>query len=145
MSLNVYTNREDIPKGMQFINYNDKFFLSTSLRNDKFSGMVMKKIDKAEFHSRDTFIGRDKSLGALNKEHLSTGCKTLLNIINNSDKCFDVMECGQNALELLPIITEGNILWINPVLHFIGDAECDIIIHDNRFTAFRKFLQYIMD
>lgn len=145
MSLRIYTDKKEVPANTEVIGYNDKFFDGVLLSNDEISSIVMNKIDHATYNSPTTFIGRDKSLGALNKEHLSTGCKTLLNIITNPDKCFDVVECGQNALALIPFIKEGNILWEVPILHYRGNAKCDIIIHDKRFTDFRRFLSYIMD
>ena len=145
MSLKIYTDKKDIPKDMMFINYNDLFFAGETLLNDDISNEIMKSIDKAAYSSPNTFVGRDKSLGSLNKGLLSTGCKTLLNIANNPDKCFDVVECGPNALSMLPLITEGNILWEVPVLHYRGNIGCDIIINEKHFTDFRKFLSYIMD
>lgn len=59
------------------------------------------------YNSPATFIGRDPSLGALYKQHLSTGTKTLLNVLNHPDKCFSTIECGYNALTLLMGFTEG--------------------------------------
>ena len=145
MSLRIYTNRKEIPKEIDIIDYNDKFFDGTTLKDDKLSKYIMNKIDKAQYSSEHTFIGRDETLGKLNKNHLSTGCKTLLNIVGNPDKCFDIVECGQNALSLLHLIKNGNVLWRNPILHFVGNAECDILIDDKHFTDFRSFLKYIMD
>ena len=145
MSLRIYTDKKDIPSNLTVINYNDKFFDGVTLSDSEISNKIMNAVDHAKYSSPNTFVGRDESLGNLNKEHLSTGCKTLLNIISNPDKCFDVIECGQNALALIPFIKEGNILWKTPVLHFRGNAECDILIDGKHFTNFRKFLSYIMD
>lgn len=44
------------------------------------------------YNSPATFIGRDPSLGALYKQHLSTGTKTLLNVLNHPDKCFSTID-----------------------------------------------------
>lgn len=145
MSLNIYTSINNIPKDLSIISYNDKFFNSVPLSNDIISSHIMKKIDNAVYESENTFIGRDSKLGSLNKEHLSTGCKTLLNVIQHPDKCFDIIECGQNVLALIPMIKNGNILWKNPTLHYVGDSDCDIVIDGKHFTEFRKFLSYIMD
>ena len=144
MCLRIYTDKKEIPPNIKFVDYNDMFFNGGILQSDKISKLVMQKIDGAEYGTENTFIGRDKSLGKLNKEHLSTGCKTLLNIVANPDKCFDVIECGPNALQLLPLIKDGNIYWNVPVLHYVGNADCDIRIHDKHFTDFREFLGYIM-
>ncbi|MGN0153208.1 MAG: DUF4869 domain-containing protein [Lachnospiraceae bacterium] len=145
MSLRIFTDKSEIPSDMKLIDYNDLFFNGQSLADDEVSEIVMREIDKAEYNTENTFIGRDKSLGSLNKEHLSTGCKTLLNIISNPDKCFDVIECGSNALSLLPLIRNGNVLWKLPVLHYVGNTSCDIVIHNQHFTDFKKFLAYVMD
>ncbi|MDE7307768.1 MAG: DUF4869 domain-containing protein [Lachnospiraceae bacterium] len=62
------------------------------------------KIDKAEYTTSLTFLERTNILGNLNKSMLSTETKTLLNIINHPDICFNVAECGNNALQFLPKI-----------------------------------------
>lgn len=132
MSLTIYTDKNKIPKEMELIDYNDLFFEEVNLVDNEITKKILMDIDKATYNSPLTFIGRDSSLGALNKSNLSTGSKTLLNIVSNKDKCFDVAECGQNALSLIPYIKNGNILWKVPVLHYLGDCEqCDIIM-DNK-------------
>lgn len=146
MSLNIYRHIEDIPENIKYIDYNDLFFESTQLNSDSLTSYILNTIDKATYNSPDTFIGRDKNLGALNKESLSTGCKTLLNIISNTDKCFNVSECGQNCLEMLAYIKDGNILWKLPVLHCILDGkQCDINIDNKHFNNFDDFVEYIMN
>lgn len=145
MSLNIFTKKQDIPKEMKFVDYNDLFFNSIPLKNDETSRTILSRIDKARFNSSNTFIGRDESLGSLNKVMLSTGCKTLLNIASNPDICFDVVECGQNALEVLPIIHNGNVFWRNPALFLIDDVECDICVDKKHFTKFSEVLKYLMD
>lgn len=145
MSLRIYTKISDIPDGLDVIDYNDKFFAGIILKDDEVSKQILKEIDQANYNSKNTFIGRDKSLGALNKSFLSTGCKTLLNIISKPEFCFNVIECGQNALKLLAKIHDGNIFWKNPVLFLTEDEPCDIIISNNRFTKFMDFTYYIMD
>lgn len=144
MSLKVYTNREQIPVGTEYVNYNDKFFQSILLQNTDKTKVILSKIDEAQYNSDLTFIGRDKELGALNKENLSTGCKTLLNILSNPEICFDVVECGPNALELLCLVDNGCILWENPILHLIGNKTCDIETGGLRFYDFKSFLKCVM-
>lgn len=145
MSLFIYTKQQDIPDSMQFVNYNDIFFDSIPLDDSEVSKEILKKIDNAEYSSPNTFVGRDVSLGNLNKNLLSTGCKTMLNVANKPDICFDVIECGQNALEVLPLIKNGNILWKNPALHLLNDSDCDICVDNKKFTRFSQVLEYLMD
>lgn len=77
MSLKVITDKKDINR---VVDYNDIYFNKIRLENNSITTKIMEEIDKAHYSSESTFIGRDKSLGALNKNLLSTGCKTLLNI-----------------------------------------------------------------
>ena len=140
MSLKIYMDESEIPDNVKFVNYNDLFFNGESLRDDKLSERILQSVDQARYSTEMTFIGRYESLG-----NLSTGCKTLLNVLYNPDKCFDVIECGANVLSLLPLIKDGNILWKTPTLHYVGDTDCDIEIRGRHFTKFKDFLSYVMD
>lgn len=85
MSLQVY-NKTDPP--ISVIVDNDTYFDGhTELDSGDMCAGILKVIDKAVYNSPATFIGRDPSLGALYKQHLSTGTKTLLNVLNHPDKC----------------------------------------------------------
>lgn len=146
MCLTIYTNKADIPNNIDFIDYNDLFFEGVRLEDSDITSKILMEIDKAKYNSPLTFIGRDESIGALSKSNLSTGSKTLLNIISNTDKCFSLAECGQNALCLLPYITNGIVLWEVPVLHYSEKyTNCDIRIDNKQFNNFKKFLSYVMD
>ncbi len=142
MSLKVYTHKSEIPSHIKYINYNDKFFSSVELKDSNLIRNILDKIDKATYNSKDTFIGRDKALGALNKNLLSTGCKTILNIASNPEICFDVIECGQNAIKCLTLLTQGHILWTLPVLITDIDDTCDIEINGKKFTHSIDLAEY---
>ena len=143
MSLNVYRSIAEIPKGMSVINTNDSFFdVFTQLSNEPFVEEVLFSIDKAICSSPLTFEGRTKSMGNLNKSFLSTGTKTLLNILSNPDTCFDVSECGNNALRFLPRISSGNVLWKNPVVVCDDNIPCEIYSDGKLFTDLFSFLNY---
>ena len=45
----------------------------------------------------------------LDIDKLSSGCKTVLNVVYNSDKVFCLKECGNNALEVLYGLESGNV------------------------------------
>lgn len=55
---------------------------------------ILRIIDQAEYCSEKTFIGRDKSLGALFTDNLSTGTKTLLNISQHRSLCYQFLHAG---------------------------------------------------
>lgn len=148
MSLHVYTKRAYVPKHLKVEWLNGPYFDSTSLRDDEETRKILKTVDKAVYMSPYTYKRLDRQ-GELNLENLSTGCKTLLNILYNPDKCFDTIECGPNALAILPIITDGHALWEHPCAFKWEDMECDIDFHDEtgikHFRTFDSFLAYNMD
>lgn len=145
MSLVVYTHKEDIPSSIKYESNNDLFFDQTPLTDDDICKRILSVIDKAKYLDENKFTLEEEGYGEINKENLSTGCKTLLNILNNPDKCFNVIECGQNALKLLSEFTEGNILWETPILFLLDDLDCDIISDNKKFTKLNDFLSYYMD
>jgi hypothetical protein len=141
MSLKVYAAREEVPEGIEIIDYNDDFFnANTLLNNSEFEKVVLSSIDKARFQSAETFIGRTERFGGLSTFMLSTGSKTLLNIEKNPNICFNVCECGNNALCLLPLLSKGNVLWENPVAVYRGSGKCDIEYKGKKFTNFYNLL-----
>ena len=56
--------------------------------------------------------------GVLNIDKLSTGCKTVLNVLYNPDKIFDIRECGDNAIDVLYGLQTGNICCDYPLISF---------------------------
>lgn len=146
MSLKIYMAKSDIPEEVRLIEINDTFFdVMTSLSDTPLVRKILSEIDNAQYASPLTFVGRNPEWGQLNKSMLSTGAKTLLNIIGHPDKCFNVCECGNNALQLIPEIKAGNIYWQDPIVAYAGDGECDIVLHGKHYTDFFELLQETMD
>ena len=54
----------------------------------------------------------------MNIDKLSTGCKTALNILYNPDKVFDIRECGDNALDVIYALPNGNVYCDYPLISF---------------------------
>ena len=59
-----------------------------------------------------SMIGKYRIESKFNKvvldiDRLSTGCKTVLNVMYNPDKVFCIKECGENALEALYRLSRG--------------------------------------
>ena len=93
----VYTNKQD---SENWILQNDWYFnLYTS--NEKFTEedrAVIWQIDHAKL-TEDKRIETKYGLGTI--RNLSSGCKTLLNVMKNPDKIVNIEECGKNVLDLL--------------------------------------------
>ena len=147
MSLHVYINRKEIPKGMIVVDDNDVFFNGhTILNNSDFEKEVLRKIDKATYRSPRSFNGRSNLFGDLDRNLLSTGTKTLLNIEKNEGVCFNTIECGMNALSMIRNIKSGNILIEHRcILYYEDDEDCDIIFEGKRYLNFYDFLDALMN
>jgi len=110
--LNLYLGR--VANGILL---NDVFFdynLCESDNNyvDETMKRIIKSIDKVECVGNKSiyskFMHDGKNKVAISMTELSTGCKTVLNVYKNKDKCFYVGECGENALIELLNLDEGN-------------------------------------
>lgn len=144
MSLKIYRSVDEVPSEIKVVNSNDSFFnVMTDLTNTELVCNILRTVDKAEFNSNQTFIGRTKELGALHKSMLSTGTKTLINIIQHPEFCFNVVECGNNVLQFIPKITEGHILWELPVAVCRDRPKCDIDYRGRHCAEFLEFLSQV--
>lgn len=143
MSLSIYTERSEVPGDMRVVDYNDSYFDGVLLQRDDLSRLVLQTVDLVQVYTDKAYIGRDSELGYLNKSYLSTGCKTLLNIIASPDVCFDICECGSNALQFLSLLKIGHVFWKRPVINYMYSSSCDIIIHGKHFTNSDNFMDYI--
>ncbi len=142
MSLTVYRNISEIPGNIEYIDGNDSFFnVRTKLKNTTFCKDVLSVIDQASYLDENEFYDR-RGVSVYSSE-LSTGAKTLLNIESHPDVCFDVLECGENALELIPRIKNGNIVWEHIIVFPDNEEECDIIYHKHHFDKFFDFLDFV--
>ena len=115
--ITVYKKRS-IPKDMELVTLNDIFFNRyTTEKIDERARNFISKIDGSELVSKYTIKSRFDG-AALNIDRLSTGCKTVLNIVYNPDKIFDIRECGENALDIIYALPEGNIYCDYPLVSF---------------------------
>lgn len=58
----------------------------------------------------------------LDIDKLSAGCKTVLNVMYNSDKVFCLKKCGNNALEVLYSLISGKVYSDYALIPFDMDA-----------------------
>ena len=99
--LTIYKNKADIPPDMEYVELNDLFFnKNTAAKLDSKAAKIIEQIDGAKLIGK--FRMKSKFQGdVLDIDCLSTGCKTILNVIYFPDKVFCLKECGENALEIL--------------------------------------------
>lgn len=115
--ITVY-RKNAIPENMKFINYNDIYFNKyTSEMLDDRAAEIIKKIDSSCMISKYMITSRFNG-ATLNIDKLSTGCKTVLNVMYNPNIVFDICECGENALDILYSLSEGSVSCSYPYISF---------------------------
>lgn len=140
MSLNVYLKKEDVPENIRVVEQNDKYFnLNTPLMDDNTTKEFL-KLDGSVYNSPDTFIPREQKLGAMYRENICTGVKTVLNVHSHPEDCFSLLECGENILEKMYLLTRGNVLWPGRLCIVIENEECDIMMQGKHYMKYKKFL-----
>lgn len=115
--IDIYTEKKD---SKDWIIKNDLFFnLNTSNEEmtDKEIALI-KQVDNANL-TPDKHIETKYGLGTI--RNLSSGCKTLLNIVKYPDKVVCVEECGPNVLKIIFAMDDIKIYMSRPTLTEIPD------------------------
>ena len=95
MSLTIYSDRHRPPEGVNIITQNDVYFNgAVELTGSKLEAVILHHIDRARYCSSRSFYGISSGTVPVDKNQLSTGTKTLLNVLSNPALCFDLRECG---------------------------------------------------
>ena len=129
--LNIYIKEKDVEHKDNFILFNDALFcldLADGKINEKNKviAKIIKNIDKSTIISDKSVENKYGEVFDINK--LSSGCKTVINIINNPNKIITTAECGNNALiELFKTCKEGNIL-LTSIPSYTNNFNIDAII-----------------
>lgn len=145
MSLKIYQNREEIPEGIRVVDVNDSWFNQyTKLRDIEKVKQILWSVDEARRADDTHFYPKIDPDGKIPKMFLSTGCKTALNVLSQPDICFNVIECGDNALTEILRLQNGCVLWeIVSVAYLCDDESVDVIIEDMHFTEASSAIEYL--
>ena len=115
--IDIYTEKRD---SKDWILQNDLYFnLNTS--NEEMSQReidLIQQVDDAKL-TPDKHIETKYGLGTI--RNLSSGCKTLLNIVKHPDKVVCVEECGPNVLKIIFTMNNIRIYMSRPTLTEIPD------------------------
>ena len=94
---------------MEYVELNDIYFNQNTARKlDERAQKVIGIIDEAKLISKYKISSKFSDI-VLDVDKLSAGCKTVLNVLYNPNKVFCLKECGNNALEVLYNLEEGNV------------------------------------
>ena len=135
--IDIYTEKKD---SKDWIIQNDLFF-NLHTGNEEMSEKdkkMIKQIDGAIL-TPDKHISTQYGLGTI--RNLSSGCKTLLNIVKHPEKVVCVEECGPNVLKIIFAMDNIKIYMSRPTLADIPDAaeirfnDSDIVIGSKGYNA----------
>ena len=135
--INIYTNKRD---SNDWIFRNDLYF-NLNTGNEEMSQKeidLIQQVDEAKL-TPDKHIETKYGLGTI--RNLSSGCKTLLNIVKHPDKVVNVEECGPNVLKIIFTMDNIKIYMSRPTLFDISDDakirfnDSDIVIGSRGYNA----------
>lgn len=143
MSLTVYNSFTTVPNGIEYVSGNDAYFnLNTELRDSKILRELLTRIDGVYYYdARWVTIKRGQEECNIKRTALSTGLKTLINIIQNPDVCFDTMECGPNVAAEILKLNNGTVVWSSGTI--FEDGVCDIVFQGKHYTTIQEALHAI--
>lgn len=119
--ITIYKNKKDIPDNMDYVELNDVFFnQNTVSKLDDRAKVIVEKIDNSRLIGRYKIESKFNGV-TLDVDCLSTGCKTVLNVMFFPDKVFCIKECGDNALEVLYKLEDGAVYSDYAVIPFEMD------------------------
>lgn len=105
--ITIFKNKKDIPNDKEYVELNDVFFnQNTVMRIDERANAIAEKIDHSKLLGKYKMESKFNSV-VLDIDCLSTGCKTVLNVLYFPDKVFCLKECGDNALQVLYKLESG--------------------------------------
>ncbi len=105
--ITIFKNKKDIPSDMDYVELNDVFFnQNTVSKLDDRANAIVEKIDASKLIGKYKIESKFNGV-ALDIDCLSTGCKTVLNVLYFPEKAFCLKECGDNALEVLYELDAG--------------------------------------
>ena len=105
--ITIFKDKKDIPSDKEYVELNDVFFnQKTVSRIDDKASAIVEKIDASKLIGKYKMESKFNGV-TLDIDCLSTGCKTVLNVLYYPDKVFCLKECGDNALEVLYGLEDG--------------------------------------
>ncbi|MCD8014318.1 MAG: DUF4869 domain-containing protein [Lachnospiraceae bacterium] len=135
--IDIYTNKKNTK---DWIIQNDLYFnLYTS--NEEMTDRevaLIKQVDDARL-TTDRHIETKYGLGTI--RNLSSGCKTLLNIVKHPEKVVCVEECGPNVLKIIFAMDNARIYMSRPTLIEIPENvqirfnDTDIVTGNSGYSA----------
>jgi hypothetical protein len=120
--ITIYKDKKDIPQNKEYVELNDVFFnKNTVMVLDDKAIQIVEQIDGAKLDGKYKIKSKFNDV-TLDVDCLSTGCKTVLNVLYFPEKVFCLKECGDNALAVLYALEKGSVYSDYAVIPFDMDS-----------------------
>lgn len=151
MALRMYTSNEFVPNNLKIVECNDAAFLSISdleIPDSKLGRAIIENVEGGQYKDKSYFYSKfgGEIVRSIN---LSTGSKTLINIINSdtSSMCISLDECGRNAIQFAIDYLDGNVvLSSNKILKLPKKSRQQYYVNDvlvDNTIEFRRMLNNV--
>ena len=142
--ITIFKNKKDIPDDMHYVELKDVYFNqnTVSVLDDR-AGAIVEKIDASRLIGKYKIESKFNGV-TLDIDCLSTGCKTVLNVLYFPEKVFCLKECGDNALEVLYSLEAGTVYSDYAIIPFdmdkvkVSDKNGTRIISDYEELKYRS-------
>lgn len=139
--LNLVMDGVDVPSKPVIHNVEYEF-ARVKLEHTPKVDRLLEEIEQGTWADESGFI--DRFGYKLYWSELSTGCKAALLVDQCKDKCIDLAECGDNAIEsILKHCRDGEVLSRVITWEFNTDGECDVVCHGKRFISMQALSDYL--
>lgn len=129
--ITIYKDKKDIPVDKEYIELNDVFFnQNTVSKLDDRANAIIENIGDSKLIGKYKIESKFNGV-TLDIDCLSTGCKTVLNVLYNPEKVFCLKECGDNALETLYGLEDGAVYSDYAIIPFEMNG---VIVSDSNGT-----------
>ena len=120
--ITIFKDKKDIPGDLEYVEWTDLFFNQNTVSFiDKRAEKIIEILDDSKLISKYKIYSRFDEV-TLDIDRLSTGCKTVLNVLYHPDKVFCLKECGNNALEIIYHLETGFVFSEYALIPFAMDT-----------------------
>lgn len=127
----------------KLVNDNEGWFCDKTMNLKDFPDIEgIKKVEAFEMAKyNDKFLLWETEFGTSTHSQLSTGAKTLLNIIHNKDVVFDLAGCGDNAIKEIFKIDDRTVY--SEFVVMLDELYLPIIVNDSIILdTYEKYLEW---
>ncbi len=135
MPLKLYIGLEQIAEKNKIIKFNDIWFQDhiKEIKYGEPEREIVKCIDNVVYEKDRKFKSKFMADTLFDASELSAGCKTALNIHTFTDKIFNIAGCGNNALQLIMNMKQGNAYIDNSFMTESFNNEIIVYIEGKEF------------